>query len=174
MKRLYIVRHGAAQSSYEVDSDYARRLTAKGGARVRTVGQWRTAQPDYVQPGRSRASAAPRTRQTAELLAEAFGLPTENLSRFRDLYSGRPSDYLNLLTQALPDEVACAMIVGHNPTVSELLAELLGAMAGDYLMRKGDVALLCFDLPDDAPWQELYAATGKLERYVIASSIQNV
>ena len=174
MKRLYIVRHGAAQSSYEVDSDYARRLTAKGGERVRIVGQWLTAQPDFVQPGRIIASAAPRALQTAELLAEVFGLPTENLSRFRELYSGRPSDYLNLLTQALPDEVACAMIVGHNPTVSELLAELLGAMAGDYLMRKGDVAEICFDLPDNAPWQELYAATGKLERYVIASSIQNV
>ena len=39
MKRLYIVRHGAAQSSYEVDSDYARRLTARGVERVRTVGQ---------------------------------------------------------------------------------------------------------------------------------------
>ena len=63
------------------------------------------------------------------------------------------------------------MAVGHNPAVSELLASLTGVPAGEYLMRKGDAACVAFDLPDDARWEELYAAEGEMERYLIAASV---
>lgn len=171
MKRLYIVRHGAAQSSYEAGSDFARRLTRSGEETIRRVAHWLTTQTDWVAPERILTSAAPRACRTAELLTEACGLPQSCFSSLQQLYTGRPADYLHVLARSLPDEVSCAMIVGHNPTVSELLADLAGATPGDYLMRKGDVASLTFDLPSDASWQELYATTGTLDRYVIASAV---
>lgn len=171
MKRLYIVRHGAAQSSYESGGDFARRLTPDGARRVRNTAQWLQKQPDRVVPQRIIASLAPRAAETAAIIADTFGLPVSALSKVRELYSGTPNDYLKVLAASLPDSVSCAMIVGHNPAVSELLATVTGAMAGDYRMRKSDLACVVFDLPGDAPWEELYAAEGRLERYVIAASV---
>lgn len=171
MKRLYIARHGAAQSAYEAGSDYARRLTRSGEEKVCRVAEWLSAQSDWILPERILTSAAPRAHRTAELLAETWGVPQAAFSPQQSLYAGRPSDYLHALVRSLPDEVSCAMVVGHNPTVSEWVADLLGAPSGEYRMRKGDVACLCFDLPADASWQELYVATGQLERYVIAAAL---
>lgn len=171
MKRLYIVRHGAAQSSYEAGSDFARRLTPQGIARVQTVSRWLQAQPDTVAPERIVASAAPRAWETATIYVDTFALPDSTLTKVWELYNGGANDYLNILTRSLPDDISCAMAVGHNPAVSELLAAMTGAMTGEYRMRKGDAACIVFDVPKDASWVEIYAVEGKLERYVIASAI---
>lgn len=171
MKRLYIVRHGAAQSSYEAGSDFERRLTPAGVERVGRVAGWLRWQRDMVPPERIIASLAPRALETASIFAEVFGLSGDAFSRVGELYSGGANDYLNVLVRSLPDGVTCAMAVGHNPAVSELLAALTGATAGEYRMRKGDVACVAFDVPDGARWEEIYAAEGRLERYVIASSL---
>lgn len=171
MKRLHIVRHGAAQSSYEAGSDFARRLTPRGIARMQAVSRWLQGQPDTVAPQRIVASAAPRAWETAAIYAETFALPDHALTKVRELYRGGPNDYLDILIRSLPDDISCAMIVGHNPAVSGLLAVLTGAMAGEYLMRKGDAACVAFDVPDDASWQEIYASEGKLEKYIIASAV---
>lgn len=171
MKRLYIVRHGAAQSSYEAGSDFARRLTPQGFARVEAVSRWLQAQPDTVAPERLVASAAPRAWETATIYAETFALCDSACAKVRELYSGGANDYLNFLTRSLPDDISCAMVVGHNPAVSELLAAVTGAMAGDYRMRKGDAACMVFDVPEDASWEEVYTVDGKLERYIISSAI---
>ena len=45
-------------------------------------------------------------------------------------------------------------------------------MSVDHLMRKGDVSCVAFEEgPDGASWEELYAATGHIERYVVAASV---
>lgn len=170
MKRLYIVRHGAAQSAFEVGSDFARRLTPAGCEGVRSVAERIATESGAALPQRIVASAAPRARRTAEILAERFGeAVVGGCSVVRELYAGGPNDYLNVLARSLPDEVECAMVVGHNPAVSELLALLTGAMPGEYAMRKGDAACVAFDWPAGASWEELYVAEGRLERYVLAS-----
>lgn len=171
MKRFYIVRHGAAQSSREAGSDFGRRLTLDGVSRVRAVSQWLKSRPDMTAPQRIVASAAPRAWETAVIHAETFALSESALSRVEELYRGGPNDYLDILIRSLPDGISCAMAVGHNPAVSELLAALTGAVAGDYTMRKGDAACVVFDIPDDASWEEIYALEGKLEKYVIASAV---
>lgn len=171
MKRLYIARHGAAQSSYEAGSDFARRLTPSGCEQVRRVAEWLRAQPDTVPPQRIIASLAPRALETGEIFADVFGLPGEAFSKIRELYSGGANEYLNTLVKSLTDEVSCVLVVGHNPAVSELLAALTGAMTGDYLMRKGDAACVTLDVPETGAWEEIYPAEGKLERYVIAASV---
>lgn len=171
MKRLYIVRHGAAQSSYEAGSDFARRLTPQGIVRVQAVSRWLQAQPETVAPQRIVASAAPRAWETATIYADTFALPDGACAKVKELYSGGVNDYLNIVTRSLPDDISCAMVVGHNPAVSELLAAVTGAVAGEYRMRKGDAACIVFDVPKDASWVEVYAVEGKLERYIIASAI---
>lgn len=171
MKRLYIVRHGAAQSSFEAGSDFARRLVPAGEERVRAVAEHFAALPEVVFPQRIVSSAAPRAAQTARIWADVLGVGADRYAETAELYRGGPAVYLDTIVRSLPDEVSCAMAVGHNPAVSELLASLTGVPAGEYLMRKGDAACVAFDLPDDARWEELYAAEGEMERYLIAASV---
>lgn len=172
MKSLYIARHSIAQTTYEASSDYARRLTARGRDVVGCVAEWLMGQPDFRMPERIMTSSAPRALMTAEVFGDAFGLSGDRLSPLRELYSGDANTYLNILVRSLPDEVCCAMVVGHNPSVSELLAVMLGS--GGYVMRKGDVAGIVFDIPNDCNWEEIYVpGRARLERYVIASHLSN-
>ena len=64
MKRLYIARHGAAQSAYEAGNDYARRLTRSGEETIRRVAEWLSTQEDWVVPERILTSADPRAART--------------------------------------------------------------------------------------------------------------
>ena len=138
---------------------------------MRRVAEWLRAQSDTVPPQRIIASLAPRAVETGEIFADVFGLSGEAFSKVRELYNSGANEYLNTLVKSLTDEVSCVLVVGHNPAVSELLAALTGAMTGDYLMRKGDAACVTFEVPETGAWEEIYAAEGKLERYVIAASV---
>ncbi len=138
---------------------------------MRAVSQRLASRPEGTVPQRIVASAAPRAWETASIHAETFALPESALSRVEELYRGGPNDYLHILIRSLPDDISCAMVVGHNPAVSELLAVLTGSMAGEYCMRKGDAACVAFDLPDGASWEEIYVSDGKLEKYIIASAV---
>lgn len=172
MKYLYIARHGEAEGY--ATSDFARKLTREGREEVQYVANWLLSQSDILMPERIVSSPASRALSTAEVYAKTFGLISEHLAIARELYSGDANIYLNTLVKSLSDEVSCAMVVGHNPAVTELLSELLGRFSTveeGYLMRKGDVACVVFDLPASAGWQEIYVAPAKLEQYVIASSV---
>ena len=68
-------------------------------------------------------SPAARTRATAELVLAHVSDPPEQ--RFEeDLYGADPAEVMAYL-HGLPDDVAAAMVVGHNPTAHSLSRALL-------------------------------------------------
>ena len=68
-------------------------------------------------------SPAARTRATAELVLADMAHPPEQ--RFEeDLYGAGPAEVIEILRR-LPDDVAAAMVVGHNPTAHGLSRLLL-------------------------------------------------
>lgn len=170
MKYLYIGRHGDAERIYTAPSDFGRRLTPVGAERAACVAQILQKGTNFQRPERILSSNAPRAWRTAEIYANQWKLNVETqLTAFPSLYSGDQHTYLNTLVRSLPDEVDCAMIVGHNPTVSYLLATLLGSTPGT--MQKGDVALVAFETVENGcNWENLYPETGNLIHFVIASS----
>ena len=88
------------------------------------------------------ASPLPRAMETAEIAARAWGdvTPTSEPA----LAQGGLDQILAVLAQHAPDQHVA--IVGHEPTLSALLARLLGSGAGDrFAFRKGGVAHL--DVP---------------------------
>jgi len=139
---LLLIRHAAAVPSGTPGiPDDERPLTPKGKARFRRAakGLARIAsRPDVLL-----TSPLPRACQTADLVARAFkriepvvepALAGGSVPGILSALGGHPTD-------------AMVAIVGHEPTLSALLAHVLGATDGDrFAFKKGGAALV--DLPD--------------------------
>ena len=84
-------------------------------------------------------SPAARTAATAELVLAGMADPPE--CRFDEaLYGADPEEVLAFV-RALPDDVAAAMVVGHNPTAHSLSQGLLSARDKKGLSARGPARL---------------------------------
>ena len=121
MKTLMILRHAKATHNLPV-ADFDRPLRGRGQRDADALGRDlvnRGLLPDYIV-----CSAATRARQTVELLLAAGGQSIEVDYR-RDIYLAPPPEYARAL-QETPNEKSRAMIVGHNPSIEEWVADLGG------------------------------------------------
>jgi phosphohistidine phosphatase len=140
--KLLLVRHAAAVPAGTPGiADDERPLTQKGASKFRIAakGLARIARrPDVLL-----TSPLPRARATAEIAAQAFKRlePTVEPA----LAHGSVDDILTALGKRPAG--ATVALVGHEPTMSMILARLLGAVDGERLaFKKGGAALV--DLPD--------------------------
>lgn len=127
--RYYFVRHGIAEEM--ADSDFARELTARG--RRRAAISAAVMKRLNLQPARIFSSPRLRSRQTAEIIADALDL---SVSLAEEVNFGFDLSDINSLTRdmRIDDEV---MFVGHNPDMSLLVHQLTGV---DVSMKKGGLA----------------------------------
>ncbi len=109
-------------------------------------------------------SPAARTAATAELVLAGLADPPQ-IRLDEALYSADPEEVLALV-RALPDDVAAAMVVGHNPTAQALSQGLLSARD-----KKGLAATARHGFPTCAlgvygfnvdRWADVAARTAKL------------
>jgi phosphohistidine phosphatase len=136
--RLLLLRHGIAEDAGPDTGfrDEPRALTPEGARRVRLAAagmarQGLTADVALHSPLR-------RCRHTAAIVAEAIGAPLAEEARLR------PGMDLGRLEDALlrhPD-AASALVCGHQPDLSEVVAELTG---GRVAFRPGTLAILDAD-----------------------------
>lgn len=157
MKKLLILRHAKSSWKQADMSDHDRPLNSRGKQDAPHVGRW--LKQAGIQPDRILCSTAKRARKTTEKLADE--LPQEVSTEFLpELYLAPPEVYLEFL-KVLPGEVRCAMVVGHNPGLEDLVA----AITGEYRTMK-TAALAIVDLPI-IDWSQLDRATeGRLETLV--------
>ncbi|MFM8437686.1 MAG: SixA phosphatase family protein, partial [Candidatus Kapaibacterium sp.] len=78
MNTLLIVRHGEAQDFLPDQPDFNRHLTQHGRERLRATAQ--TLIDELCMPTQIIASAAVRTRETAEIFGRMFGLNSSQIS----------------------------------------------------------------------------------------------
>lgn len=159
-RTLVIVRHATAEAV--AAEDQQRALTSQGRADADRVGHWLREQG--IAPQQALVSSAVRTRQTWAALATAAGF---DLDPWVDesLYSAGVSSALECV-RALEDDTTCAVIVGHNPTMADLV-QLLSAGDGTpdavRLVTTGfptsAVAVLTFH----GSWTDLDVGTARLE-----------
>lgn len=121
--RLYILRHAEAFDAKPGQRDVDRELTPKGHAQAAAVAEVFVTRrsPCDVTPQIIRSSPAPRAWATAAAVGASLGLTVEReegVSLRADL-----DDTLRLIRD-LSHEFDSAMIVGHNPTLSELAYRL--------------------------------------------------
>ena len=112
------MRHAKAEQ--DGPTDFERRLAARGHRDAAEVGRWLAAQG--LEPQRALVSAAVRTQETFESLAESAGWDLEP-DLERSLYSAGTETALDLLRELDP-ETTSVLVVGHNPTVASLAALL--------------------------------------------------
>jgi phosphohistidine phosphatase len=140
--KLLLVRHAAAVPSGTTGvADEERPLTPRGRARFRAAATGLARIVD--RPDALLTSPLLRARATAEIAARSFKRIEPTIEPA--LAHGSVDGIVAALNAYPPG--ATVAIVGHEPTLSALLARLLGAARGEPLaFKKGGAALV--DLPD--------------------------
>jgi phosphohistidine phosphatase len=150
MKTLLVLRHAKSSWDDSALDDHERPLNNRGrrdGPRMGKLVREHGLTPDVII-----SSDAVRARLTAEAVAEASGY--EGDIRFEGaLYAAGPADSLAVLRTVTKTTAGTVMIVGHNPGLEELVAQLTGEQPD-----LPTAALAQVVLPIDR-WRDLKAST---------------
>ena len=153
--KLLLIRHAPAVRYGSAGiRDRERPLTARGRARFRLAARGLARIAD--RPDVLLTSPLVRARATAEIAATAFRKVTP---RVEPTLAEDSVDAVVAALKRCPRDAMVA-VVGHEPTLSKLLARMLGVYQDDdrFAFKKGGAALL--DLPDGP------AAVGRLRWFV--------
>jgi phosphohistidine phosphatase len=129
---LVIVRHGKAESGEE-GSDHDRRLTSRGLDDSAAAGRWLAGQVDRVD--HAWVSSARRAQQTWEAVRESLPAVADVVAA-RDLYQAGPRE---VVEHVLATDVPVQLVVGHNPTLEQVVMSLTGDLHG---LKPGAVAVV--------------------------------
>lgn len=149
MKTLVLVRHAKSAWDEPGIDDHDRPLADRGLRDAPEMGRRlaeRGLEPDVI-----RSSTAVRARTTAELIADALGLAPDRLDLDERLYGASPEDILGVVRE-LDDAIGTAMVVAHDPGMSDLAFALSGTIEH---MPTCAVAEFRFDV---ASWPEAVEA----------------
>lgn len=165
MKTLIVVRHARAVAGSPHMRDFDRDLTPDGAVDAKSIGRWlqvHTAVPDLML-----ASSSARTKATAILLAEAYGVPASGIELSDDLYETSVQTAVDQIHWHSTPEMQSIMIVGHNPTVTVLA----GMVSEDVVEALPTAAAVVIDFNDDVPWNRLQK--GRVRQVVTPKSLSN-
>ena len=138
MKTLLILRHAKSSWNYPELSDYDRPLNKRGKRDAPRIGKH--LRERGLMPDRILTSSAKRARNTASRVAKACGY-TGKVKKLDVFYESVPGIFYETL-QAVPDTYQRVMVVGHNPTMEQLVGALTGR-----IQRMPTAALAHIELP---------------------------
>jgi len=146
-RRLVLLRHAKADTPPGT-ADEDRPLSARGHADAQAAGAWLATRhvPELVF-----CSPAKRTRQTWHAVAANLPATAAPMVRYeRGLYLGG-ADQLLELVRTVEDGVSSVLVIGHNPSLSQLALELdpEGGLDSDGLRTSGLTVHRV-----DGPWAE--------------------
>lgn len=174
MRQLFLLRHGLAQA-HSRTGDAGRPLMAKGRAQTQHVAAYLSAQ--NYRPAYALVSPAQRTMETFHVLDDALASVSQHnisMDQSARLYNAEPDIILDEI-HSLDDKYESALIIGHNPGISEvalLLARANHTSAHEFMARgfsPSDMAIIDFDV---AHWRDIKTDTGQLVDFMIAARIK--
>ena len=124
MKTLYLLRHAKSSWDHPDLKDFERPLSERG---INDV-------PVMVARFKSRkghidtiiCSPAVRTKTTAQMFARELGFPRDEIGSNPELYFAG-SNMLLKAASLLDNDCDAAMIIGHNPAITEFVNEMTGS-----------------------------------------------
>ncbi|SNS15328.1 phosphohistidine phosphatase [Belliella buryatensis] len=147
-KILAVLRHGEADFNFS--NDFERQLNSNGKSQLIKLRE--LLKRSNLRPEKILSSAAVRTTQTAEIIAEIFDDVTVEFDR--TIYEAEPGVILNSIADTDP-LVNTLLLVGHNPGVSALVSSI--ADQGYLSMQPGMLVILEVHVND---WKHLGMGTG--------------
>ncbi|MBD2258670.1 histidine phosphatase family protein [Pseudanabaena sp. FACHB-2040] len=152
-KHLILFRHGKSDWAAEFQRDHERPVAKRGIKAAKAMGKLLAAAgqvPDSIV-----SSSAVRAKTTAELAAEAggWGCPLRVTDQ---LYEATPEEVMTVIQQE-PDTTRTLMLVGHEPTWSELTGRLIGS--GRVLFPTAAMVRIDFEL---SSWEQIAFGLGQL------------
>ncbi len=159
LRELLILRHAKSDHHDPSLADFDRPLSERGREDAHTIGHWihhQRLHPDYIV-----TSPAKRTLQTIRRAKSHFDLDNAIVCHHEpSLYEASLDDLLAALS-LIPTQHARVLMVGHNPSLEQLLTHLIPenhSLEAVKLFPTGALAQLI--LP--ANWQTLTAGCAKL------------
>lgn len=157
-RQLLVMRHAKSAWGTDAPSDFERPLSGRGIDNAPRMGQWLREQglvPQWVV-----SSPAKRAEQTVVAVCQQLGIDEQAVQWEPEIY-GASVDQLCEVLAGCPDEVATALVVGHNPGLEMLVAYLCPSMPvppDGKLLPTAAVAQL--RMPDT--WNDLSEASAEL------------
>ena len=167
---VYLMRHGIASPRGELGiDDSVRPLTIEGADKVRRI--CRALKKLKVSIDEVWASSLLRARQTADIVAETFGL-TQGVRNVREL---EPGGDLRALCEQLRGThgLAGVLLAGHEPDMSELASTLISGRSEIAIrFKKGGVACIELDDLSRESWGQLLwlLGNGRTSSSVVSES----
>ncbi|HLT05954.1 MAG TPA: histidine phosphatase family protein [Cyclobacteriaceae bacterium] len=151
-KKLILMRHGEAEIGAGYQQDFERQLTTSGILKLERLNMVlveRLFQIDLLL-----ISPSQRTLETAKIITKDLNIGAQQTEA--SIYESSVDNLLDLINK-LPEQYQEVMVVGHNPSLTSLLAYLTGDF--NLSLLPGMMAILSFDLPE---WELLSKGTGQL------------
>ncbi|WP_192349592.1 histidine phosphatase family protein [Algoriphagus sp. Y33] len=154
MKQLFLLRHGEA--GFSQGSDFQRQLTKKGRENLIRMAEGLV--PTLKSVDLMYCSTAERTLETANLIEKHVIIKESIFTRV--IYQGDMGNMIELLEKTSSSVQSC-LLVGHNPTISLLLAHISGE---HYLgLQPGMMAVMDLEISD---WKMIGFGTGILKEII--------
>lgn len=158
MKNLVLIRHSKTEFGSLEIPDFDRKLTSTGIQDSRTMGRELfefAGTPDVFL-----SSNAERAKTTSFLVAEEIGFNKEEIIFMQDLYLAR--EYvLTEIIKDLPSDCSIAVIVCHNPGITDLVNNTCFVDIFD--IPTTGIACISLDINE---WKEFKPGAGSLDKYL--------
>ena len=122
-KELLLVRHAKSSWDDPCLNDHDRPLNERGLRNAPDMGK--RLQGCGIRPDVWISSTALRAISTAEIITEQIGFPKDQIQRSQDLYHASATDLQEFIA-GLDDAIGSAVLFGHNPGMTSLVANLYG------------------------------------------------
>jgi len=123
MKNIILVRHAHPHPSSGIFQDIDRHIDDRGMDEVSVISQFLNKQDLKIQ--KIISSPAIRALETAEYLCKILDIDKENIEVDQRIYENTLEDLLGMIHE-INNKYQNVMLVGHNPSFSELAAYLSG------------------------------------------------
>ena len=122
-KELLLVRHAKSSWDDPYLDDHDRPLNERGLTNAPEMGK--RMQGLGISPDVWISSTALRAITTAQIIAEQIGFPQDQIQRTKDLYHASATELQEFIA-GLDDAIGSAILFGHNPGMTSLVANLYG------------------------------------------------